>query len=78
MMTALLTLLALGIAAMVAFGVIFVLFGVVFSLAFGVVGFLLFKVAPILLVGWIVLKVIERSRSPAGISAADRRWLDGE
>ena len=78
MMTALLMMLALGIAGVVFFGVIFALFGVVFSLVFGLGSFLLFKVAPLLLVGWIVLKLIDRSRSPARISAADRRWLDGE
>ena len=74
MMTALLTLLALGIAAMVAFGVIFVLFGVVFSLAFGVVGFLLFKVAPIVLVGYVVMRFLTPKHKR--LSVEDRRWLE--
>jgi hypothetical protein len=41
------------------------------------VGFLLFKVAPILLVGWLVLKVIDRGSKPDELSAADREWLEG-
>ena len=49
----------------------------VFGLIFGVAGFLLFKVAPVLLVGWIILKLVSRSRRPRQLSAADRRWLDG-
>ena len=39
---------------------------------------LLFKVAPILLVGWIVVKVIEKSRGRDSLSGADRKWLEGE
>jgi hypothetical protein len=52
--------------------------GVVFSLTFGLAAFLLFKVAPILLVGWIVVKMIERSRGGSSLSDADRRWLEGD
>ena len=42
------------------------------------IGFLLFKVAPLLLIGWVVFKLVGRSRHRAQISAADQRWLDGE
>ena len=34
-------------------------------------------VAPVLLIGWVVLKLVERSRGRKRISAADRKWLDG-
>ena len=54
--------------------------GVVLSVigaALGLAGFLLFKVAPILLVGWIVMKVIDRRRQ-GSLSAEDRRWLEGD
>lgn len=77
MLSALLTLLVLGIAGIVAIGVVMTLLGVVFSVAVGVAGVLLFKVAPLLLVGWLVLKVIERGRRPKALSDADRKWLDG-
>ena len=77
MLSALLTLLVLGIAGIVAIGVVMTLLGVVFSVAIGVAGVLLFKVAPLLLVGWLVLKVIERGRRPKALSDADRKWLDG-
>lgn len=78
MLGALLTLLVMGVAGVVAIGVVMALLGVVLSITFGLVGFLLFKVAPLLLLGWVVLKVVERSRGRRQISAADQRWLDGE
>ena len=79
MISALLTLFLMGIAAIVMLGVIFALMGAVFSLIFGLAGFLLFKVAPVLLIGYLALKVFERTRpAPQGISSADQRWLDGE
>lgn len=77
MLSGLLMLFALGIAGLVVAAVVMALIGIVFSITFGIVGFLLFKVAPILLIGWIVMKLIQRRRSPHGrISAADQRWLD--
>jgi hypothetical protein len=39
---------------------------------------LLLKVAPILLVGWIVVKLIQKSTGRGEISDADRRWLEGD
>ena len=78
MMTALFTMLALGIAALVFFGVILAMFGVVFTILFSTAAFLIFKVAPLLLLGWIGYRIFDRMRSPERIAAADRRWLDGE
>lgn len=78
MLGALLMLLVLGFAGVIAIGVIFAMLAMVLSLTFGLVGFLLFKVVPLLLIGWVVLKLVERGRTPRGISAADQRWLDGE
>jgi hypothetical protein len=74
----LITLLIAGLVGIVAVSVILAILGAVLSMTFGVVGFLLFKVAPILLVGWVVLKLVERSRNGGRrqISAADQRWLD--
>lgn len=78
MLSALLTLLALGIAAIVALSVVAALIGTVVSLTFGLIGFLLFKVAPVLLVGWLVLKLVDRSRRAHRLpaSSSDQRWLD--
>lgn len=76
MLTALLTLLALGIAGLVVISVVMAVIGVVFSVAFGLVGVLLFKVAPLLLIGCCVLKLVERGRRPKRLSSADQRWLD--
>lgn len=77
MLGTLLTFFAVGLVALVAISIVLAVVGTVFSLAFGVAGFLLFKVAPILLVGWLALKLIDRVRKPNAISAADREWLEG-
>jgi hypothetical protein len=76
MLGALLTLFVFGIVGLVVISVIMALIGVFFSITFGIVGFLLFKIAPLLLIGWIVLKLVDRSRGRRRISAADQRWLD--
>lgn len=70
-----LTLLIAGLVGLVAISVVLAILGAMLSITFGVVGFLLFKVAPILLVGWLVLKLVDRSRTRR-LSASDRRWLD--
>lgn len=77
MLGALLTLLVMGIVGVVMIGVVLAVIGTILSITFGIVGFLLFKVAPLLLVGWIVAKVIGRSRSRNQIASSDRKWLDG-
>jgi hypothetical protein len=83
MLSALIGIVVVGIVAMVVLTVLLALFGVVFGLAFGLMGLVLtlaFKVLPIVLVGWLVVKVIQRGEGSRGgaarLSAADRRWLD--
>jgi len=78
MIGSLLTFFAVGLATILVAGVVLSVIGVVFSLTLGLASFLLFKVAPVLLVGWVVMKVLEKSRGGDSLSAADRRWLDGE
>jgi hypothetical protein len=78
MIGSLITFFAVGLVALVAISVILAVVGIVFSLALGLVGFLLFKVAPILLLGWLVLKVVDRARRPKALSDADIRWLEGD
>jgi hypothetical protein len=83
MLGTLLTFFAVGLIALIVIGVVlsivgivFSLVGTAFSLAFGLAGFLLFKVAPIVFLGWIVLKVLERRRPRGELTAADREWLE--
>ena len=76
MLGTLITLLIAGFLGLVALSVVLAIVGAVLSVTFGIVGFLLFKIAPILLVGWVVLKLVDRSRGRRRISAADQRWLD--
>jgi hypothetical protein len=78
MIGTLLTFFAVGLVTLLVAGVVLSIVGVVFSLTFGLATFLLFKGAPILLVGWIVMKVIDKSGSRGSLSDADRRWLEGE
>ncbi len=77
MIGTLLTFFAVGLVTLVVAGVALAVLGTVLSLGLGLAAFLLFKVAPILLVGWVVLKVMDRKRG-GSLSAADRRWLDSE
>jgi hypothetical protein len=76
-MGTLLTFFAVGLITLVVAGVVLSVLGAVLGLTLGLAGFLLFKVAPILLVGWVVVKVVEKKRG-GSLSAEDRRWLEGE
>ena len=78
MIGSLLTFFAVGLITLVVAGIDLSIVGAVFSLTIGLASFLLFKVAPILLVGWIVVKVFEKTRGGGSLSEADRRWLDGQ
>lgn len=77
-MGSLLTFLVVGLVTLLVAGVVLAVVGTVFSLTMGLAAFLLFKVAPVLLVGWLVVKLIERKRHGGELSDADRRWLEGE
>ncbi|MDR0787668.1 MAG: hypothetical protein LBG44_07355 [Gemmatimonadota bacterium] len=76
MLGTLIAILVAGMIGLVAISVVLAIAGAVLSITFGLVGFLLFKVAPVLLIGWFVLKLIDRSRNRRRISAADQKWLD--
>ncbi len=78
MIGTLLTFLAVGLAAMILAGIVLWVVGIVFSITIGLASFLMFKVAPYLLLGWVVLKVIEKVRGGNSLSASDRRYLEGE
>lgn len=74
MLSSLLTLLVVGLIALVAISVVLSVLGAVFGLFVGLAGFLLFKVAPVLLVGYVVVRLLAPRRTR--LSAADRRWLE--
>jgi hypothetical protein len=78
MLGSLLTFFAVGLITLIVAGIVLSVVGVVFSLTLGLASFLLFKVAPVLLVGWIVVKLIQKSSSAGALSEADRTWLEGE
>lgn len=78
MIGTLLTFLAVGFATLIVAGIVLSILGTVLSLGFGLAIFLLFKVAPVLLVGWLVLKVIDKRSGGGSLSASDRRWLEGD
>ena len=75
-MGTLLTFLAVGIVTLIAAGIVLSILGAVFSLTFGLASFLLFKVAPVMFLGWVVLKVFDKVSGKRKISAADQKWLD--
>jgi len=78
MLGSLITFFLVGLIALVVAGIVLAVVGTVFSLTLGLAGFLLFKVAPILLIGWVVMKLIEKKRGRGDLSEADRKWLEGE
>lgn len=74
MLTSLLTFLVVGLVALVALGVVLTILGAIFGVVFGLGGFLLFKVAPIALIGYVVVRFLAPKRKR--LSDADRRWLE--
>lgn len=79
MLGSLLTFFAVGLITLVVAGVVLTVVGAVIGTALGLASFLLFKVAPVLLIGWVVVKVIQRKKRGSGyLSAEDRRWLEGD
>jgi hypothetical protein len=77
MIGSLLTFFAVGIATIIVASIVLAIVGSVIGIVGSLVSLLLFKVAPVMLVGWVVLKLLDR-RSKGSLSAADRKWLDGE
>ncbi len=70
-------LLAIGLIALVALALVLSAVGTAFSLALGIATFLLFKVAPLVFLGWVALKLLSRRASGGDITAADEAWLQG-
>jgi hypothetical protein len=70
MISSLLTMLAVGFIALLAIGIVLSLVGAMLGLAFT----LLFKVAPLLLVGYVILRFV--APKPKRLTADDKEWLD--
>jgi len=77
MLGTLLTFFAAGLATLIVAGIVLSVVGSVIGLVGSLAAFLLFKIAPLMLVGWVVVKVLDR-KSHKSLSSADRRWLEGE
>jgi len=74
MLSSLLTFLFVGFIAVVVAGIALSVVGALIGAALGIAGFLLFKVAPIVLIGYLVVRFLAPRRK--GLSAADRKWLE--
>ncbi|HWV56199.1 MAG TPA: hypothetical protein VNZ57_01895 [Longimicrobiales bacterium] len=76
MLSALVTFFLVGLATVVGLGIALALIGIVFSVVLSLAGFLLFKVAPIVLIGYLVVKFLApRKRRLAAADSAE--WIDG-
>lgn len=78
MIASLLTFLAVGLVSLVAVWIVLSVVGGLLGLTVGLASFLIFKVAPVMLLGWIVLKLVSKIRGGNALASADRRWLRGD
>ena len=69
-----LTFLLVGFVAVMVLGVALSVIGAVFGLAIGIAGFLLFKVAPLVLIGYLLVRFLGPKRKQ--LSESDRKWLE--
>jgi uncharacterized membrane protein len=74
MIGALVSFFLIGLVALLVLGVILAVVGTVFSIAAAIAGVLLFKVAPVVLVGYILVRLLAPRRKR--LSDADRKWLE--
>jgi len=74
MLTTLLTFLLLGVVAIAVIGVVLAVVGTVLGLAMGLAGFLLFKVLPLVAIGYVVIRLLAPKQKR--LSDADRKWLE--
>ena len=74
MISSILTYLIIGLIVVVGVSIGLAVLGTVFGLALGLAKFLLFTVGPILLVGYVVMRLLApRSKR---LSKAERDWLE--
>jgi hypothetical protein len=75
MISAVLTFLVMGVIAIAVAGVVLAVVGAALGLALGIGFFLLFKVLPLMIVGYVVMRIIA-PKSTKQLSEADRKWLE--
>ncbi|MDX1675303.1 MAG: hypothetical protein R3314_10955 [Longimicrobiales bacterium] len=74
MISSILTYLVVGLIAVVGISLALALVGAVFGLALGLAKFLLFTIGPILLIGYVVVRLLApRSQR---LSKAEKDWLE--
>lgn len=76
MLSTILTLLLVGLAAVVGVSVVLAIIGAIFGLAMSLAGILLFKVAPLLLIGYVIVRLI--SPRHKRLEGLDQKWIDDE
>lgn len=75
-MGSLLTFLLVGLVALVGLSVALALIGFVFKVGFALAGFLLLKVAPVVLLGYVIVRFLTPRHKR--LARAERRWLEGD
>jgi membrane protein implicated in regulation of membrane protease activity len=70
MLATLLTFLVMGIVAAAVLGVVLAVIGV----AIGLAGFLLFKVLPLVAIGYVAVRLLAPKQKQ--LSSEDQKWLD--
>jgi len=58
MIASIVTFLLVGLVALVALGVVLAIVGAVFSAVLGLAGFVLFKVVPVVLLGYLIVRFL--------------------
>lgn len=79
MITALVKFFVVGLAGVIALVLILGVVGTIFSVAsfaLGLAGFLLFKILPIVLIGYLIVRFLAPKQKR--LNAADREWLETE
>ena len=74
MLSSILSFLLIGFVVVVVAGVAISIVGGLLGAAFSLAGLLLFKVAPLVLVGYVVVRFL--APKSKRISDADKRWLE--
>lgn len=71
MLTALLTFFLIGLVGLVLLGVLLATVGVVFKLTFGLAGFVLFRILPIVALGYLIVRFLRPRRPREPEAGAD-------
>lgn len=70
------TFLFVGLVAIVGLSIALALIGFLFQVGFALAGFLLFKVAPVVLLGYVIVRFLTPRHKR--LARAERRWLEDD